>query len=688
MKKRQYRLEDYSIDITRNQICKAGSCIALPPKAIAVLEILIKHQGEVVSFDNLMQAVWPDTIVTANTLQRCILQLRKAFADDSKQQRVIKTHAKQGYSLEPACCEVDSTKSKRFISTKKTVFLSLAFILFAVGLILLATWQDGNEQQTDKLVFSTVSAITSSDANEAYGRYSPDGNFVAFLRNIDACYSELWAKDLAQQKEFKLLEKSGVYGQPSWSPDGSKLVFTERNACPEKEQASHHCWSINSVEFKGALAQPQQTTQLLDCNDRYSEAPQWLSDSVISFLRADVDDNMILYTYELDNDDLQRLYQANQDYIYSYAYSTEREQFALLTISATNRHSIKLLSKQGQVLSSYAINLPTGATIYKKLPIAFHASGDFFVTIINQRLFQLWPDGRLQAITVAQRHGLDQPSFHPFQQKMLATEVMADTDIGLVRLTEQAQQELPMSISKQEVIARSNVSDEMASFQGNANMIAFSSKRSGIRQLWRMADGEVTQLSQFEHGVQTKAVVWSPSGAKLAAIADNQVQLISLDKQVESIATEYLVTDILQWPSKDKLLVKAIVQGEETLMLLDLRSLTLQKHDVDSVVWANILPDGDLVYLAANDKVWLVGRDSRQLTKLAEQLERPIMTRQDNMLYGINKQQQLWRYDLKNHQFTVLAQLASNARYVSSVQGDKVLITYMNRFSKELVELY
>ena len=688
MKKRQFRLEDYSIDITRNQICKAGSCISLPPKAIAVLEILIKHQGEVVSFDSLMQAVWPDTIVTANTLQRCILQLRKAFADDSKQQRVIKTHAKQGYSLEPVCCEITSTQNKHFIRPKNTVWLLLAFIVFVIGLVLLTTWQDENEQQTDKLAFSTVSAITSSDANEAYGGYSPDGRFIVFLRNVDVCDSELWVKDLVQQKEVKLVEKIGVYGQPSWSPDSNKLVFTERNACPEKEQTSRHCWSINSVEFKGVSASPQPILQLLDCRERFSETPYWLADGAISLLRADNNDNMGLYIYEPHSDELQKLYQPNEDDIYSYAYSIQRKQFAVLTISAVNNHSIKILNRQGQELSSHVINLPEGAVSYQRLPVAFHASGDFLVTIINQGLFQLWPDGRLQAITVAQRHGLYQPSFHSLQQKIIATEVMADTDIGLVRITTPKQQKVTMPIRKQQTIARSNVSDEMAKFQPNANMIAFSSKRSGKRQLWLATEGQVEQLSQFEYGVQTKSVFWSPTGTKLAVLADNRVQLIALDKQVESIATEYQIIDILQWPTEKQLLVKARVRGQETLMLLDIPTATLQKQDVNPLQWANLLPNGDLIYLDANDKIWLQGRESHEITKLAKQLERPVLARQGSLLYGINKAQQLWQYNLESQQFTVLAQLANNARYVSSVQGDKVLITYMNRFSKELVELH
>ena len=60
--------------------------------------ILAKNANKVVSHDELLSEVWPDTVVTPNTLQRSIAQLRKALGESNLS--YIKTHAKQGYSLE------------------------------------------------------------------------------------------------------------------------------------------------------------------------------------------------------------------------------------------------------------------------------------------------------------------------------------------------------------------------------------------------------------------------------------------------------------------------------------------------------------------------------------------------------------------------------------------------------------
>ena len=96
----QYWIGGFFVDVSRNQIVHNKQAQTLPPKALAVLTYLASRQGDVISQDELLDNVWSGTIVSPNSLQRCIAQLRKAFGDDGKAQGFIKTHAKKGYSLE------------------------------------------------------------------------------------------------------------------------------------------------------------------------------------------------------------------------------------------------------------------------------------------------------------------------------------------------------------------------------------------------------------------------------------------------------------------------------------------------------------------------------------------------------------------------------------------------------------
>lgn len=83
------------VDVPRNQITHNKQAQTLPPKALAVLTYLAERQGEVVSQDELLTNVWKGTVVSPNTLQRCIAQLRKAFGDDGKAQSFIKPTLKR-----------------------------------------------------------------------------------------------------------------------------------------------------------------------------------------------------------------------------------------------------------------------------------------------------------------------------------------------------------------------------------------------------------------------------------------------------------------------------------------------------------------------------------------------------------------------------------------------------------------
>lgn len=60
-----------------------GKAIDLRSQSAEVLSVLAARPGEIVSKDALMQAVWPDTFVTDDSLTQCIADIRRALADDA-----------------------------------------------------------------------------------------------------------------------------------------------------------------------------------------------------------------------------------------------------------------------------------------------------------------------------------------------------------------------------------------------------------------------------------------------------------------------------------------------------------------------------------------------------------------------------------------------------------------------------
>jgi DNA-binding winged helix-turn-helix (wHTH) protein len=83
-----------------------GRPVAMPPRAVAVLTTLLAAPGSIVSKQELMDAVWPDTFVTESSLLEAVGLVREALGDDRRNPTYIQTVHRRGYrfiaSIEPA----------------------------------------------------------------------------------------------------------------------------------------------------------------------------------------------------------------------------------------------------------------------------------------------------------------------------------------------------------------------------------------------------------------------------------------------------------------------------------------------------------------------------------------------------------------------------------------------------------
>lgn len=101
----RYRFGGIVLDAAAHVLTRDGQPQALEPKVFAVLLELVRHAGELVSRDQLLDAVWGHRHVTPGVLTRAIAQLRTALDDDSHHPRYIQTQHALGYrfigTLEP-----------------------------------------------------------------------------------------------------------------------------------------------------------------------------------------------------------------------------------------------------------------------------------------------------------------------------------------------------------------------------------------------------------------------------------------------------------------------------------------------------------------------------------------------------------------------------------------------------------
>src|SRR6266576_1944115 len=87
----RYRLE------SRGELTSGGRSLHLTPKALALLRFMADRPGEVITKDQLFNAVWPEVNVGDAALVTCIQELRRALKDDARRPRYIETLHRRGY---------------------------------------------------------------------------------------------------------------------------------------------------------------------------------------------------------------------------------------------------------------------------------------------------------------------------------------------------------------------------------------------------------------------------------------------------------------------------------------------------------------------------------------------------------------------------------------------------------------
>ena len=102
-------INEFTLDLTRGCLRAGDRNIELRPNAFAVLHHLAENAGRLVPKQELYQAVWPDVVVSDDSLVQCIRELRDKLGDE--EHCLIKTVHRRGYLLDvPVTIDAASVK--------------------------------------------------------------------------------------------------------------------------------------------------------------------------------------------------------------------------------------------------------------------------------------------------------------------------------------------------------------------------------------------------------------------------------------------------------------------------------------------------------------------------------------------------------------------------------------------------
>ncbi len=101
-----YEFGAFRLDPIERVLARNGERISLTPKAFDTLLILVRHNGHVLTKDELIETLWPDSFVEENNLTQQISQLRRALGEGPDGQSYIETVPKLGYRFIPEVREI------------------------------------------------------------------------------------------------------------------------------------------------------------------------------------------------------------------------------------------------------------------------------------------------------------------------------------------------------------------------------------------------------------------------------------------------------------------------------------------------------------------------------------------------------------------------------------------------------
>src|SRR5262249_1194561 len=89
----------FRLDTVNHCVWQGHERLALAPKAFDVLRYLVEHADRLVTQDEILEALWPETYVNPEVVKQYVLGIRKVLGDDSNKPIFVATFPRRGYQF-------------------------------------------------------------------------------------------------------------------------------------------------------------------------------------------------------------------------------------------------------------------------------------------------------------------------------------------------------------------------------------------------------------------------------------------------------------------------------------------------------------------------------------------------------------------------------------------------------------
>jgi Tol biopolymer transport system component/DNA-binding winged helix-turn-helix (wHTH) protein len=222
----QFSLNPYSRSLSRD-----GAPVTATAKVLETLIVLVQNRGKVMTKDELLTNLWPDTVVEEANLTQSISTLRKILGDNPKDHIYIVTLPGRGYQfvadVKLVTDESEVGVAAAEVHQRRPRILWAAFASLAVASVFAVVWILKTASVSSAPVLqSREIPLTSSPGIVTTPSFSPDGKQIAYMRAPDwEGTHSIYTRLIGAGTELRLTNPPGNDAFPAWSPDGQWVAF-------------------------------------------------------------------------------------------------------------------------------------------------------------------------------------------------------------------------------------------------------------------------------------------------------------------------------------------------------------------------------------------------------------------------------------------------------------------------------
>jgi eukaryotic-like serine/threonine-protein kinase len=261
----QYYFGPFRLDLAGRKLWRGDETVHLTGRVFETLAVLVRHADQVVTKEELVKAIWPDSFVTDDSLTQCIWSVRRVLGDEASQPQFVVTVPRQGYRFiapititekpldvseaateaapstpllspapspspaagvadQPSALDARVTESRPPRRWNRAVIGAATVVAASLGLIAV-TFTGSRMADVPLGTIRTVMELPAGTRALSDAVLSPDSRQVVFAAQDEANgRTRLWLRTLSSGETRPLTGTEGA-SRPFWSPRSDAVGF-------------------------------------------------------------------------------------------------------------------------------------------------------------------------------------------------------------------------------------------------------------------------------------------------------------------------------------------------------------------------------------------------------------------------------------------------------------------------------